>query len=61
MQAEGTARDMAAVAAAAEQKSASFEAAMQEQENIYENEISCLATEIEQVSSTLIRGSTFTL
>ncbi len=46
---------MAAVAAAAEQKSASLEAAMQGQENIYEDEIACLATEIEQVSSALIR------
>ena len=42
---------MAAVATAAEQKCASVEAAMREQGDIYKDEIACLTSEIEQVSS----------
>ena len=54
LQAERTARDMAAVAAAIEQRCASLEVALQEQGETYETEIACLTTEVEQVSTTVI-------
>ena len=57
MQAERTARDMAATAAAAEQKSASLEAALEEQEDVYENEVACLTMQLEQVSSEVVNDS----
>ena len=52
-----TAREHTLLAAAAEQKSSSLETAMQQQADVYENKIACLATEIEQVSSTLFQDS----
>lgn len=57
MQAERTAREMAAAAAAAEQMSAALEADLEQQEDVYENEITCMAMQLEQVSREVIHDS----
>ena len=57
MQAERTAREMAAAAAAAEQMSAALEADLEQREDVYENEITCMAMQLEQVSREVIHDS----